>query len=355
MAAKSPWVSRPLPLLRIILSIDAGERRKDMSPKKILWVVLITLTATFFGSTICLAENIIKLGVVTKRGASQSICAEKFKSILEKETKYRIKIFDNASLGNEIDILKKIQAGEISMGIITSGPFDEFVPEARVIDYPFLFKSYQQADLILDGEPGQKLLASLEKAGFRGLAFAENGFRNITSNKPVHSADDVAGLRIRVMQSIIHQEIWRSLGASPIPLGWPINKELQDKTVEAQENPLSLIGLYKLYDLQKYLALTRHVYSAHIAVANLAWFKSLPAGDQAALETAMKKAAKLERKWNRMNEATFLKKAKKAGMIVDEKPDVESFRKKLAAFQTNDIFKYEATSQMLKIFVDATR
>jgi tripartite ATP-independent transporter DctP family solute receptor len=326
-----------------------------MSPKKILRVALIVLLSAFLGSTFCLAENVISLGVVTKSGSAQNICAEKFKSIIEKETKYRIKILDNASLGNETDILKKIQAGEIQMGVITSGPFDEFVPEARVVDYPFLFKSYKQADKVLDGEPGRKLLQSLEKAGFKGLAFAENGFRNITSNKPVHSADDVAGLRIRVMQSIIHQEIWRSLGAAPVPLGWPINKELKEKTVEAQENPLSLIGVYKLYDLQKYLALTRHVYSAHIAVANLAWFQSLPAGDQVTLEKAMRKAAQVERNWNRKNEAGFLKKLKKAGMVVDEKPDRESFRNKLASFQSSAIFKDEATSQLLKIFMDATR
>ena len=326
-----------------------------MPTKKTLWIALIALTAAFFVSSVCFAENVIKLGVVTKRGSSQNICAEKFKSILEKETKYRIKIFDNDSLGNETEILKKIQAGEIQMGVITSGPFDEFVPEARVVDYPFLFKNYEHADAVLEGEPGRKLLRSLEKAGFKGLAFAENGFRNITSNKPVHSADDVAGLRIRVMESIIHQAIWRALGAVPVPLGWPINKELKEKTVTAQENPLSPIWFYKIYDLQKYLALTRHVYSAHIAVANLAWFQSLPAGDQAALEAAMKKAARYERNWNRNNEADFLKKLKKSGMVVDEEPNRESFRKKLALFQSNDIFKDEATSRLLKIFKDAAR
>ncbi|OGP87010.1 MAG: hypothetical protein A2031_04660 [Deltaproteobacteria bacterium RBG_19FT_COMBO_43_11] len=326
-----------------------------MPTKKTLWIVLVVLTTAFFGSTICLAENVIKLGVVTKRGSAQNICAEKFKSILEKETKYRIKIFDNDSLGNETEILKKIQAGEIQMGVVTSGPFDEFVPEARVVDYPFLFKNYEQADAVLEGEPGRKLLQSLGKAGFQGLAFAENGFRNITSNKPVHSANDVAGLRIRVMESVIHQAIWRALGAVPVSLGWPINKELKEKTVAAQENPLSPIWFYKLYDLQKYLALTRHVYSAHIAVANLAWFQSLPAGDQAKLQAAMKKAARYERNWNRNNEADFLKKLKKSGMVVDEKPDRESFRKKLALFQSNDIFRDEATSRLLKIFMDAAR
>lgn len=326
-----------------------------MLKKKTLWIVLIALTAAFFVSSICFAENVIKLGVVTKRGSSQNICAEKFKSILEKETKYRIKRFDNDSLGNETEILKKIQAGEIQMGVITSGPFDEFVPEARVIDYPFLFKNYEQADTVLEGEPGRKLLQSLEKAGFKGLAFAENGFRNITSNKPVHSADDVAGLRIRVMESVIHQAIWRALGAVPVPLGWPINKELKEKTVTAQENPLSPIWFYKIYDLQKYLALTRHVYSAHIAVANLTWFQSLPVADQAKLQAAMKKAARYERNWNRNNEADFLKKLKKSGMVVDEEPDRESFRKKLALFQSNDIFKDKATARLLKIFKDAAR
>jgi tripartite ATP-independent transporter DctP family solute receptor len=326
-----------------------------MSLKKTLLIVFSILLSALFMSGTCFAENTIKLGVVTKQGAAQNVCAEKFKNLLENKTKYHVKIYDNATLGSEIDILKKIQTGEIQMGIITSGPFDKFVPEARAIDYPFLFKNYKHVDEVLEGEPGRQFLKSMEKAGFKGLAFAENGFRNITANKPVHSAKDIAGLRIRVMQSTIHEEIWRSLGAMPVVLGWPINKELQDKTVEAQENPLSTIYLYKLYDLQKHLSLTGHVYSAHIAVANLAWFKSLSTADQAALQAAMKKAAKMERKWNRTNEAGFLKKLKKAGMIVDEKPDMESFREKLASFQNNDIFKDEATSKMLKIFMDADR
>ncbi|MBN1664364.1 MAG: DctP family TRAP transporter solute-binding subunit [Deltaproteobacteria bacterium] len=326
-----------------------------MDAKKTRWIACIVLIIAFWASNVCLAENIIKLGVVTKRGGAQNVCAEKFKSLLEKDTIRWVKIYDNGSLGNESDILKKVQSGEIQMAVVTSGPFDEFVPEARVVDYPYLFKNYQQADLLLDGEPGRQLLKSLEKAGFKGLAFAENGFRNVTANRPIHSADDVAGLRIRVMQSIIHQEIWRLLGATPIPLGWPINKELKAKTVEAQENPVFLIRLYKIYKLQKYLSLTRHVYSSHIAVANLAWFQSLNADDQTAIQSAMIKAARFERDWNRKNEAKILNILRKTGMVINEKPDINSFKNRLADLEKSHIFKDESTSRMLKIFMDAAR
>ncbi len=324
-----------------------------MSRRNILQVVAIALLAVLFAGATGFAQKPVSLGVVTKPGSAQNICAEKFKALLEQETALRIRLYDDGSLGDEIAILKQIQAGELHLGIVTSGPFDAFLPNARVIDYPFLFENYEQADRTLDGAPGRALLKSLEKAGFKGLAFSENGFRNITSVNPVHRADDVVGLPIRVMQSVIHQEIWKELGAKPVPLGWPINRELQDKTVLAQENPLSAILFYNLYEYHKHLVLTRHVYSAHIAVANLAWFASLSASDQKAVKKAMREAAQYERNWNRAHEAEFLEKLKKAGMTVDEAPDRDSFRRKLSAFADNPIFQDAETAGLLKQFMEA--
>lgn len=320
-----------------------------------LRVVVMALFAVLFAGSTGFAQKPVSLGVVTKPGSAQNICAEKFKSLVEEKSALRIRLYDDGSLGDELAILKKIQSGDLHLAIVTSGPFDEFLPNARVIDYPFLFESYEQADRMLDGAPGRALLKSLEKAGFKGLAFSENGFRNITSVRPVHNVGDVAGLPIRVMQSVIHQEIWKELGAKPTALGWPINRELQDKTVLAQENPLSAILFYQLYDYHPHLALTRHVYSTHIAVANLAWFTSLSASDQNAVENAMHEAAQYERTWNRAHEAEFLEKLKKTGMTVDEAPDRDSFRRKLSAFADNPIFKDAETARLLKRFMDEAR
>lgn len=301
----------------------------------------------------------IKLGVVTKPGSAQNVCAEKFKDLLEGQSDYQVKIYHSASLGTETQILQQIQMNTVQMGIITAGPFDLFVPEVRVIGYPFLFANFEEVDRVLDGTAGKALLKRLEKARFKGLAYSENGFRHLTNNKrPVHTVNDVAGIKIRVMESVLHKELWRLLGANPTPMGWPIYTELQQGTIDAQENPLWVIWTYKLFEVQKYLALTGHVYSAHIDVANLDWFNGLPEPDRKLIEKCMQQAVMFERNWNRKNEANFLAQLKQAGMQVDEHPDLASFRKKASGIKDLEIFSNADVQAMLKQFnqaVEATR
>ncbi len=152
----------------------------------------------------------IKLGVVTKPGSAQNIVAEKFKSLIEKAShdKFRVKIYHSASLGNETEILQQVQMGTIQMAIVTGGPFDTFDPVTRVINYPFLFKNNAEADRILDGPIGTKILKGFENYGFKGLSFSENGFRNLTNSRhPVKTPKDLKNLKIRVMNSAIHKAI----------------------------------------------------------------------------------------------------------------------------------------------------
>ncbi len=319
-----------------------------------LFAAMLVLALVLIGSPNALAGKTIKLGVVTKPGSAQNVCAEKFKELVEARSDYTVKIYHSASLGTETQILQQIQMNTVQMGVITAGPFDVFVPEVRVINYPFLFANASEVDAVLDGPAGKKLLKSLEKARFKGLAFSENGFRHLTNNvRPVHTVEDVKGLKIRVMESVLHKELWRLLGANPTPMGWPIYTELQQGTIDAQENPLWVIWTYKLYEVQKYLALTGHVYSAHIDVANLQWFNSLPAKDQELIQQAMVEAAVYQRKWNRDNEADFLAKLKAAGMVVDEHPDLPSFRAKVANIKNLEIYADPKVQAMLKVFMDA--
>jgi tripartite ATP-independent transporter DctP family solute receptor len=300
----------------------------------------------------------IKLGVVTRPGAAQSVAANQFKKLIETRSSMRVTVYDSGFLGTEAEMLKKIQRGTIQMGIITSGPFDEFLPEARVIDYPYLFESYEQVDRVLGGPLGAELLTRLEKAGFKGLAFSENGFRHVTNSKrPIGGVDDVKGLRIRVMESYLHEALWRLFGAEPIPMGSldAVAKELAAGLIDGQENPLSAIWSNNFYVGQKYLSLTGHVYSAHIAVANVKWFKDLPPGDRKLVEGCMNQAARYERNWSRASEAGFLDKLKATGLIVNAKPDVASFRARAAGAAELDVFKAPEVRELLGRFQEAAK
>lgn len=319
---------------------------------------LIIATAVFFIVGTAMAAVKIKLGVVTKPGSAQNIVAEKFKELLEKNSggKYEVQIFHSKSIGNETEILQQIQMNTVQLGIITGGPFDTFDPIVRVINYPFIFKDYAQVDKVLDGPLGGEILKDLETAQFKGLCFSENGFRNLTNNKrPAKAAADVKGLKIRVMASALHKAIWQALGANPTPMPWPIYTELEQGVIDGQENPLWVMEVYKFYEIQKYMTLTRHVYSPHIDVASLIWWKTLDAKDQEMIRKAMYEAAVYQRKDNRDKNAARLKFLKDKGMIVEEHPDIDSFRVKVAGLKDMDLFKVPKVHTLLLKVMDATK
>ena len=313
---------------------------------------LLLLTAFAAQSAITM-----KLGVVTKPGSAQNIVAEKFKELIELKSQgdLQVKIFHSASLGNETEILQQIQLGTIQLGIITSGPFDSFDPIVRVIDYPFLFKDNQQADEILDGPLGGEILKSLESSDFKGLCFSENGFRNLTNSRHAVSApSDIEGLKIRVMSSALHKSIWQALGANPTPMPWPIYTELEQGVIDGQENPLWVLEVYKFYEIQKYMTLTRHVYSAHIDVASLSWWKTLDQTQQEMIQQAMYEAAVYQRADNRAKDDARLTLLKENGMEVVEDPDLDALRAQVADLKDIDLFKDEKVQALLLKVLEAT-
>jgi tripartite ATP-independent transporter DctP family solute receptor len=322
--------------------------------------IAVLITAAFFilVADSALAVTDIKLGVVTKPGSAQNIAAEKFKELVAKRSNggIKVQIFHSASLGNETEILQQVQMNSIQMAIVTGGPFDTFDPMARVVNYPFLFKDYSQVDRVLDGPLGAELLKSLESSGFKGLCFSENGFRNLTNNKrPVKTPADLKGLKIRVMASAIHKAIWQALGANPTPMPWPIYTELEQGVIDGQENPLWVMEVYKFYEIQKYMTLTRHVYSYHIDVASLKWWNTLDAATKKMIQEAMYDAAVFQRKDNRSKNEARLKFLKEKGMIVEEHPDVAAFRAKVAGLVNMELYKAPKVHALLLKFMGATK
>jgi tripartite ATP-independent transporter DctP family solute receptor len=327
---------------------------------KKFWIVgcmalsLVVVAAGYAGAK----EIKINLGVVTKPGSAQNIVAEKFKELIEQRTggQVTVKIYDSASLGSETDILQQVQMGQIQMAVVTAGPFDTIDPIVRVIGYPFIFRSNEQADQVLDGPIGKEILKSLEKEGMKGLGFAENGFRNLTNSRhPVKTAADVKGLKIRVMESSLDRAIWQALGANPTPMAWPIYTQLQQGVIDAQENPLWVIEVYKLYEVQKYMTMTRHVYSAHIDVACLNWWNTLDVGVQDKIQKAIYEASVFQRQDNRSKDSARLAMLKEKGMQIEENPDVDSFRAKVADLKDMDLFKEPRVRDLLMRVENATK
>lgn len=279
--------------------------------------------------------TVLKLGTTVNEQDSFQIAAEKFAELVGERTNgaYEIEIYPNGALGDERTMLEGMQMATLDMGIITSGPFVNFVPEMGVLDMPFLFASNEDAYTILDGEIGQEFLGKLESANLKGLAFAERGFRNLTNAvRAVKTADDIKGLKIRVMENEVYTATFTALGVNAVPMAWTdALTALQQNTINGQENPVNVIYSYKLWESQKYVTMTRHAYASALITMNLDLFNKLPVDVQAIFKDAAQQAAEFERAWVANNEKSQMQALKDNGMEIIETPDLDSFK---AAVQT---------------------
>ena len=299
--------------------------------KKTVKVVAAAAALTLAFATAACAETVLQLGTTVNEQDSFQVAAEKFAELVEERTngEYKIEIYPNGTLGGESDMLDSMSMGMLDMGIITAGPFVNFSEMMGVLDMPFLFANNEEAYKILDGDVGRELLDTLEDAGLKGLAYAERGFRNITNSvRPVASAADVEGLKLRVMENEVYTATFNALGVNAVPMAWAeALTAMQQDTIEGEENPINVIFSYSLWDYnQKYVTLDRHSYSTAIITMSLDKFNELDEETQQIFLDAAQEAAEYERAWVADQEADQLAAIKDNGVEVIEDPDIESFR-----------------------------
>ena len=239
-----------------------------------------------------------------------------------------IRIHHSRQLGDERQVVEGLQLGTVHLAVSSTGPLGGFVPDINVLDLPFLFRDASHAYKVLDGDIGRGLLEKFEAVGIKGLAFWENGFRHITTaKKPITRPTDLKGLKIRVMENRVHQAAFRQLGADATPMAWgEVFTSLQQGLLDAQENPIPIVSTFKLYEVQKFLALTGHVYSpAPVLLSKKSWDR-MPSDIQKILLDAAVEVAKIQRQLNRTQEQKQLGELKAKGMTVVEEPDRAAFR-----------------------------
>lgn len=297
------------------------------------------------------AETVFQFGTTVNEQDSFQVAAEKFAELVAERTngEYKIEIYPNGQLGGEADMLESMSMGMLDMGIITSGPFVNFSEMMGVLDMPFLFANNAEAYTILDGEIGKELLATLEDAGLKGLAYAERGFRNITNSvKPVTCAADVEGLKLRVMENEVYKKTFEALKVNAVPMAWAdALTAMQQNTVDGEENPINVINSYGLWDYnQKYICLDRHSYSTAIITMSKEVYETLDADTQAIFEAAAQEAAEFERAWVAEKEAEQMANIKANGCEIVEEPDVNSFRAAVQpVYDSSDYADYIARIQ----------
>ena len=184
--------------------------------------------------------------------------------------KLKMKTFGSANLGSDEQMQGALAGGAQEMMVGSTAPLAGMVKEFGVFDLPFLFNSEKEADAVLDGQLGQDLLKKLEARGLVGLVYWENGFRNMTNSKrPINRAEDMQGIKLRVMQNQIALGVFNTLGANAVPMPFSeLFTALETRTVDGQENPITTIQSSKFYEVQPYLTISRHVYTPWVVLAS---------------------------------------------------------------------------------------
>ncbi len=297
--------------------------------KKLMTILVLALALCVAGSA--MAETVFQLGTTVNEQDSFQVAAEKFAELVAERTggEYKIEIYPNGTLGGESDMLDSMSMGMLDMGIITSGPFVNFSEMMGVLDMPYLFATNEEAYEVLDGEIGQELLDTLEEAGLKGLAYAERGFRNVTTSvRPITCAEDLKGLKLRVMENEVYTATFKALDVNAVPMAWAeALTAMQQGTIEGQENPVNVMYSYKLWEYgQKYATFDRHSYATAIITMSLDVFNTLDEATQEIFKQAAQEAAEFERAWVAEQEAGQIQALKDNGMEIVENPDVDTFR-----------------------------
>ena len=237
--------------------------------------------------------------------------------------KVQVEVCASGQLGGEEDTLEQVAQGSLEMAVASFAPVVSYVPSFEVMDIPFVYSTYEQAWLVLDSYVGTDLLDSMEAYGMKGLAYMENGFRQVTSSQgAIETMADFGGLKIRTMQNNNHMEAFKALGANPTPVPFSeLYMALSQKIADAQENPIANVTDKKLYEVQGYLSLTNHIYDAMPLVCNLKFFESLPAEYQAVVQAGAIYAQEVSRFINHEREDLILADLDAQGMKINTVSD----------------------------------
>ena len=299
-----------------------------MKLKKNLFASLLALGLVVGTAATSQAET-LRFASEAPRTDSQSIAAERFSELLKAKTNgaLDLKVFADSSLGNSQAAISGVRGGTIDMAVSGSANYGGLAPLLGVLDIPFMFKDTAHAYRVLDGKVGQDMLDKLDAFGMKGLAFWDNGWREMTNSKhPIKTPADVKGLKVRTTPAPAHIEAFKLLGANPVPMPLAeLYTALEMKTVDSQEHPLGVLWSAKLYEVQKYLSLTNHAYSALILSMNKAKYDALPPAHQKALVEAAREAGQYQRKLNNDGMAKIVADLKKAGMQVVDQVDGTPF------------------------------
>jgi tripartite ATP-independent transporter DctP family solute receptor len=274
--------------------------------------------------------RLIRFGYGLNEQSNQGRAVRLFAEQVEKASggKMKVRAIGAAALGPDVQMQQALIGGAQEMMVGSTATLVGITKEMALWDTPFLINNVKEADALLDGPIGQKVMDKLKDKGLVGLVYWENGFRNLTNSKrPVTKLEDLGDVKLRVMQNNVYLDSFKLLGANAIPLPFSeLFSALETKTVDGQENPFNTILSSKFYEVQKYLSVTNHVYAPWIVTVSKKWWDTLSPAEQKVLMDAAKASRDFERKDTREEAGKALADLKAKGMQINEVPPAEVAR-----------------------------
>lgn len=226
--------------------------------------------------------------------------AQKFADLLAESSggKIKVRLFPGGTLGGDLQTVSALQGGTLDITVLNSGILAAQAPDFAMLDFPFLFNNVEEAHAVIDGPVGQKLAAQLDSKGLISLGYWDLGFRHLTNSKhPVTKIEDMQGLKVRVIQSPIYLETFNALGANPVAMAFPeVYTGLEQRTIDGQENPFTVIEGNKFYEVQKYLSVTGHIFNPQSLIIGQKTWNRLNDDEKTLILNAAKEAQEYQRK-----------------------------------------------------------
>ena len=299
-------------------------------------------------------EHIFRFATNNPKGHPIPAGGEKFGELLAQKSggKMTVKHFPGGVLGGDVQALSAAQGGTIDLVSMNAGILQGIIKEFAIVDMPFLFDNGKEADKVLAGPMGKKLADMMPAKGLIHLGWFELGFRQLTNSKrPVKTVEDIQGLKLRVVQSPTYVDTFNALGANAVPMAFPeVYTALEQKAIDGQENPYSVIQVTKLFEVQKYLTVTNHMYNPQTCFMSKKTWDKLNADEQKLVLEAGQEAAVWQRQFARDTHDKALDDLKKV-MEVNTLPQSEIIKMRAKVRPVIDKYSSSIGPEFVKEFL----
>lgn len=279
---------------------------------------ILTLTRGAFAQ----AQINLTLGHNAAAGNPRWVAADKFGELVKERTNGRmsVRVAGAEQLGNEQSLLTSLRTGAVDMTVNSQGSTSALLPELAALGLPFLFANSAAAFKVLEGPIGTELDQRFGKIGMVPLGWWDNGIRNVTNSKrPITKPEDLEGLKLRVIPNPVFLETFKAFKANPLPMPFAeLYGALESRAVDGQENPFAVILSNKMYEVQKYVSATNHVYAANIVLVSKRFWDKLSAAEKKAMNDAANEARSYQRTTSRAAAQKAVAELQAKGMQYNE-------------------------------------